>query len=128
MITSLHTFKMIQESIDNLSDDILIFKKDTIEPIDPKVYYIDSVIDILTDQEEIKKYEAYTDKIQSTSLTYNGTKDGDTIYIVCMLKSRNKSTAYPLGEIGVLRCKVLQSYYSLAILNQLKTSDRVIGA
>lgn len=113
---------------DNLSDNVIL-NKETLEPIDSDIYEIDHVIDIITDQEEIKKFEARSasyDKLNTTDLTYKTVDRNDIIWITCMLKPRNNSGAYPLGEMGVIQCKVLQTFYGLNKLKQLKQSDKII--
>lgn len=132
MITNINKFKnMINDNAnnsddndDNLSNIINIVNIDTLEPIDPKIYQIDKIVDILTDQEEIKKFENASN-IKSTSLTYNTVDRNDILWITVLLKPRNNSTAYPLGELGVIRCKVLQTYYGLSKLKQLKSTDKI---
>ena len=131
MITSINDFRKKNETKEmdtNMSDDILMFKPDTLAPIDPEVWAIDHIVDIIRDPTDIAKY----DKIQkesngyiTTDLTYKGTGVGETIWITAMLKPRNNSTAYPMGELGVLQCKILQTYYGLTKLNQLKNSGKI---
>jgi len=113
-----------KEMDDNLAND-LILHKDTLEPIDSDVWVIDRVVDVITDQEEIKKYEG-AENLQTTNLTYKSVDRNDIIWITCMLKPRNNSTAYPLGELGVLQCKVLNTYYGLNKLNQLSNSAKIL--
>ena len=43
-----------------------------------------------------------------------------------MLKPRNKSTAYPLGEMGVIKCKVLDTFYGLNKLKQLSKNQKIL--
>ncbi|TXG80917.1 MAG: hypothetical protein E6R13_07320 [Spirochaetes bacterium] len=123
MITSIKHF-LINEALDN-SNDITIINKDTLEPIDSDEYEIESIIDIITDVEEIKKLES-AGNIKTTDLTYRAADRNDIIWITCMLKPRNNSTAYPLGEMGVIKCKVLDTFYGLNKLKQLKASDKIL--
>lgn len=125
MITTIKAFKEAKKEMDdNLSNDIFLVKKDELIPIDPQEYEVVSIIDIITDQEQIKKIENAND-IKSTNLNYRDVKQNDVVYITVMLRARNKSTATPNGCVGVLKCKVLQTYYGLTVLNQLKNSDRI---
>lgn len=97
------------------------------EPIDSNEYEIDQVIDIITDVEELKKIEEGSGKnLQTTNLTYKSVDRNDIIWITCMLKPRNSSSAYPMGEMGVIKCKVLETFYGLTKLKQLKASDKII--
>lgn len=97
------------------------------EPIDSSEYEIDQVIDIITDVEELKKIEEGSGKnLQTTNLTYKSVDRNDIIWITCMLKPRNSSSAYPMGEMGVIKCKVLETFYGLTKLKQLKATDKII--
>jgi hypothetical protein len=126
MITNINEFKKNNKeaTYDNLADDITIINKETLEPINSDEYEIDQIIDIITDQEEIKKFEGASN-ISKTDLTYKTVDRNDILWITVMLKSRNNSSAYPLGELGVVKVKVLQTFYGLNKLKQLKTTDKI---
>jgi len=113
----------INEMYNNLSND-LVFSKETLEPIDMNEYEIDSIIDILTDQEEIKKFEN-ANNISSMNMTYTDAKRNDILWITCNLKSRNSSSAYPLSEIGCIQVKVLNKFYGLSKLKQLASQNKI---
>lgn len=129
MITSINEFRKkneAKEMDDNLSADIFMVKKDELVPIDTAEWTVDKVVDVITDLEQIKKFEGTAaDYIKSTNLDYKDVTDNSVIYITCMLKPKTSSTATPAGVMGVLRCKVLQTYYGLTVLNQLKRSDKI---
>lgn len=119
MITTINQFK---ESYDNLSDDIII-NKDTLEPIDTDEYEVDSIVDIITDVEEIKKFEG-----ASTITSYNSVgkdiKANDIIWLSCLLKPKgNNSNA--MSVMGVLQCRVLKTFQNLDKLKQLKKTDKI---
>ena len=101
--------------------------EDTLEPIDSNEYEIEKVIDIITDVEQISKLEESVKNLQSTSFNYKELKNSSIIWLTVMLKPRNNSTAYPLGEMGCIQCKVLQTFYGLNKLKQLKASDKVFN-
>ncbi len=113
------------ENYDNLSDHTVIINKETLEPIDSEIYEIDSIVDIISDVDEIKKFEN-AGNLKTTDLTYKSVDRNDIIWITCMLKPRNKSAAYPLGEMGVIKCKILDTFYGLNKLKTLKASDKII--
>lgn len=98
--------------------------KEKIKPIDSDEFEIEEIIDIFTDVEEIK--EASGSNLKTMDLTNKSVDRNDIVWITARLKPRNNSTAYPLGEIGVLKCKVMETFYGLAKLNQLKASDKII--
>lgn len=85
---------------------------------------IDQIIDVFSDFEEIK--ESHGNNLSTTNLVNKQVDRNDILWITCMLKPRNKSGAYPLGEIGVIKVKVLQTFYGLDKLKQLKKSDKIL--
>jgi len=101
--------------------------KETLEPIDPKEWVIDTIIDVITDPKDIEKYEnvVIENNLMTTDLTYKTVGKNDIIWITAMLKPRNNSTAYPIGELGVLQCKIIQTFYGTAKFNQLKQSGNI---
>jgi len=127
MIINVNQYKLVKESIDNLSDDIIMLKADTLEPIDANEWVIDTIIDIIQDPKDIEKYEKSLkeNNLITTDLTYKGTGVNDIIWITAMLKPRTKSTAYPMGELGVLQCRVIRTYYGTTKLNQLKRAGKI---
>lgn len=113
--------------LDALAEAMHKYENKETEPIDSDVYEIDQIVDIITDVEEIKKLEeASGNNLQTTNLTYKSVDRNDIIWITCMLKPRNSSTAYPMGEMGVIKCKVLETFYGLNKLKQLKASDKIL--
>lgn len=132
MITTIKEFKNnINTTQDNVDENYADFKEvtsiidpETLEPIDPEIYEIDTIVDIITDQEEIKKFEGASN-IATTNLNYNTVGRNDILWLTVMLKPRNNSTAYPIGEMGVVQVKVLQTFYGLTKLKQLKSTDKV---
>jgi len=123
MITNINQF-LIREAMDNLSDDILMIKPDTLEPIDPKVWEIDTILSVITDPKDIEKYENAGTNV-SSDLTIKSVSVGQTLWLTALLKPRNKSTAYPIGEMGVIQVKVVQTFYGLGKLNQLKNAGKL---
>lgn len=126
MITTINNF-LIKEAMDNLADDILMIKPDTLEPIDPEIWEIDSIIDIIIDQEKITKLENAASNLQTTNLTYRTVEKDNIIWITCLLKPRNKSVAYGMGEMGCLQCRVINTFYGLNKLKQLKDSSKIFN-
>lgn len=110
-------FLKIHENKNNLSDDINNIDKEKIEEIDADEYEIDTIVDIFTDLEEIKETVGTGLSMDMQPKTI---ERGQTIYLTALLKPRNKSTAYKHGEMGVIKCKVQQTWHGLNKLNQLK--------
>lgn len=124
MITSLKQFKKIIENQQPLATDVIdAYNKETFEPIDTDEYEIDSVIDVITDVEEIKKLEENIGVAEMSPKEY---KTGSTIWLTVMLKPRNKSMAYNIGEIGVLKARVMQTYYGQHKLKQLQQRGQLL--
>lgn len=124
MITDIKTFKLIREAMDNLSTDIIMLKPDTLEPIDGDVWEIDKIIDVITDPKDIEKYENAGSNI-SMDLTVKSVDVGQILWLTALLKPRNKSVAYPLGEMGVIKVKVMETFYGLNKLNQLQKAGKL---
>jgi len=110
---------------ESIWDSPCVLDKETLEPIDMNEYEIDSIVGVLTNQEEIKKFEN-ANNIQSFNMTYKDVKRNDVIYLTCLLKPRNSSSAYPTGEIGVLMVKVINTYYGLSKLKQLASQKKIL--
>lgn len=109
----------------NLSTDIVGVKKDTLEPLNMDEWEIDKVVDIITDVKEIAKYENAGSNV-SLDLTVKEVKVGQKIYLTALLKPKNKSTAYPIGEMGVICARVTDVFYGLNKLNQLSKSGKLL--
>ena len=109
-----------------LSNDILLVKQDTLEELDPKDWEIEKIVDVLTDLNTIKQIEENSGSNVSMDLTVKDVKIGQKIYLTALLKPKNKSTAYAIGEMGVIAARVTDVFYGLNKLNQLKKSGKLI--
>lgn len=100
-----------------LSDDIT-----AIEKIDGEYVKIDEpikiikIVDVLTDEKEIRKIEE--DFQLDTSLTIKNIKRGDIIWLTALLEKPNSSTSWNAQTLGVVKVRVLDFFYGL---NKLKT-------
>ena len=131
MITNFNQFKQQYEgkkqpNDPNLADDILLVKQDTLEELDPKDWEIEKIVDILTDVKTIKKIEENSGSNVSMDLTVKDVKIGQKIYLIALLKPKNKSTAYSIGEMGVIAARVTDVFYGLNKLNQLQKAGKLI--
>jgi hypothetical protein len=123
MITDFEQYRIISEAVDNLSDDITIYGKDDPDKrIDPNVWEIDRIVDVITDPDEIEKYESQN---VSMDLTVKTVKPGDVLWLTALLKPRNNSAAHNIGEMGVIQVKVMQTFYGLNKLKQVKAQGRL---
>lgn len=131
MITNFNQFKQQYEgkkqpNDPNLADDILLVKQDTLEELDPKDWEIEKIVDILTDLKTIKKIEENSGSNVSMDLTVKDVKIGQKIYLTALLKPKNKSTAYSIGETGVICARVTDVFYGLNKLNQLQKAGKLL--
>jgi hypothetical protein len=124
MIIDYSTFRIIRESMENLSDDIIMLDKETLEPIDPKEWEIDTIVDVILDPKDIEKYENAGTNV-SMDLTIKSVDVGQILWLTALLKPRNKSIAYSIGEMGVIKVKVMSTYYGLNKLSQLKSAGKL---
>ena len=127
MITSIKEFKILEnkkkETQKELSDDVTnieMYDKDTLKPIDPEEYEIGEIVGVMTDVDEIEKIEEQTSGGMAMGMEPKSYKNGDIVWLTAMLQPRNKSAAYNIGEIGVIKCKIMQTFYGTNKLNQLK--------
>lgn len=90
----------------------------------PEDMYIDKIIDVFDNVDDLK--ESYGNQIDTTNMINRQVGRNDILWITCLLKPRNKSVAYPMGEMGVVKVKVLETFYGLNKLKQLKATDYII--
>jgi len=130
MITNLNQFKQQlegkKETDAQLANDIVMVKKDTLEPLNPEEWEIAQIIDVMTDLKTIKKIEENSGNNVSMDLTVKEVKIGQKIYLTALLKPKNKSTAYSIGEMGVIAARITDIFYGLNKLNQLQKSGKLI--
>ena len=86
-----------------------------------EIYDIVSVIDVFSDVNEIKLDSL--DTLDENAIPQNNPipyrKVNDIIYLSCLLKPRNSALANINGEIGVIKCKVLETFYGTTKLKNL---------
>ena len=106
-----------------LSDDIIAiskldngdYKKIT-EPV--KIVQITGVI---TDEEEIKKLDEIAGgPILNTDISLKQVKRGDTIWLTALLQKPSSSTVYNSQTMSVIKARIVDIYYGLNKLNQMK--------
>lgn len=120
-------FEAKKETDPQLSNDIMLVKQDTLEPLDMDEWEIDQIIDVIIDKDKIKKIEESLGGSNiSTDLTVTNVKVGSVLYLTALLKPRNKSTAYPIGEMGCIQVKVMNVFYGLNKLNQMSKAGKLL--
>jgi hypothetical protein len=106
----------LSKDVDSLNDQISDEIKSTILEGE---WQIDSIISVSTDpptEEEIKSNEAI---VINAELGKEPVKSGDFIYITALI-NRKGSTYVHQSQMGVVKCRVVEIYNSLMVLNQLR--------
>ncbi len=124
MITTINDWKLIKESVEkDETPSILKMTGDKPELVDGKDWYIDSVIDIITDPKDIDVYENLISV--STEIQSKGVKQGDELYLSVLLRPRNNSTIQSGGEPGIVKVKVVKAWYGLGKLAELQKTGKL---
>lgn len=124
MITNIKQWKLIKESIDkDETPAILKMDGDKAELVDVRDWYIDSIIDIISDPTDIDVYENLISV--STEIQSKGIKQGDELYLSVLLRPRNNSTIQSGGEPGIVKVKVVKAWYGLGKLAELQKKGKL---
>jgi hypothetical protein len=99
------------------------------EKIDADVWGIDKIVAIRVegepDEADISNTLPALDEAAPalplmTDLTVKNVKRGDVLWITATLRPKNASTAYAPGQLGVLKVRVVDLFYSLSALKYAK--------
>lgn len=124
MITNLKHWNIIKESLkQDETPAILKIKDDKAELVDTKDWYVDSVLDIITDPKDVDVYENLINA--STDMNNKPIKQGDELYLSVLLKPRNNSTVLSGGEPGIVKVKVVKAWYGLSKLGELQKKGKL---
>ena len=108
--------KDLSNDINSLDDQLSDEVKSTI--LDGE-WQIDSIISVSTEpptEEDIKSNEAI---VINAELGKDPIKRGDFIYITALINKRGSSMVHQ-SQMGVVKCRVVEIYNTLMVLNQLK--------
>lgn len=110
-----------------LSDDILAMSKlDTgeYEPIEGEISIV-QVLGIVDDPTEIKNIEKSIKEnfTIDTSLNLKNVKRGEILWITALLQKDNKSQTLNSQTLGVVKVRVVDYFYGLNKLNQIKKQN-----
>ena len=110
-----------------LSDDILAMSKlDTgeYEPIEGEISIV-QVLGIVDDPTEIKNIEKSIKEnfTIDTSLNLKNVKRGEILWITALLQKDNKSQSLNSQTLGVVKVRVVDYFYGLNKLNQIKKQN-----
>ena len=79
------------------------------------------VTGIIDDPEEIKKLdEVAGGPVLNTDISLKQVKRGQEIWITCLLQKPSSSTVYNTQSYGVLKVRIIDIFYGLNKLNQMK--------
>ncbi len=113
--------KKYKKDIDDGNGVIALQKAldDTYEVIDSPVY-IEHIIDIIRDEEEINKIEEAARSLSlNTEIITHEVKQGDYLYITALLRKNKKNSMNSTGSVGVLKVRVVEIYKDLNILKKI---------
>ena len=106
-----------------LSDDIIAISKldnGDYKKIDGPMEIV-QVTGIIDDPEEIKKLdEVAGGPVLNTDISLKQVKRGQEIWITCLLQKPSSSTVYNTQSYGVLKVRIIDIFYGLNKLNQMK--------
>lgn len=116
--------KKIKTKFKNFQDDItaLAKKEDGYEKIEGPVELV-KVIDVITDEEEIKKIEETI--TLDTGLQIKEIKRGKIIYITALLQKPSTTQTWNAQTLGVVSCRIIDYWYGLNKLNSLQASGKI---
>jgi len=73
-----------------------------------------------------RKNESRASNLQSTNLTYKSVERNDILWLTVMLKPRNSAPGNRMGEMGVVKVRVLDTFYGMDKLKHLKATDKIM--
>jgi hypothetical protein len=110
------------KTFDPLSDDFVALQKDEngdYKKIDGPIEIV-QILDIVKDEKEIEKIEEVAAApVINTDLRVKKVKRGDIIYVTAMLE-KPSGASWNAQTLSVLKCRIVDYYYGLNILNTLK--------
>lgn len=76
---------------------------------------------VITDEEEIKRLDEIAGgPVLNTDLSLKQVKRGDTIWLTALLQKPSSSTVYNSQTMSVIKARIVDIYYGLNKLNQMK--------
>lgn len=107
----------------SLSDDIIAISKldnGDYQKVKGPVKIV-QITGVITDEEEIKKLDEIAGgPVLNTDLSLKQVKRGDTIWLTALLQKPSNSTVYNSQTMSVIKARIVDIYYGLNKLNQMK--------
>ncbi len=76
---------------------------------------------VITDEDEIKKLDEIAGgPVLNTDISLKQVKRGDTIWLTALLQKPSNSTVYNSQTMSVIKARIVDIYYGLNKLNQMK--------
>lgn len=76
---------------------------------------------VITDEDEIKRLDEIAGgPVLNTDLSLKQVKRGDTIWLTALLQKPSSSTVYNSQTMSVIKARIVDIYYGLNKLNQMK--------
>jgi hypothetical protein len=106
-----------------LSDDIIAISRldnGDYQKVKGPVQII-QITGVITDEDEIKKLDEIAGgPVLNTDLSLKQVKRGDTIWLTALLQKPSSSTVYNSQTMSVIKARIVDIYYGLNKLNQMK--------
>jgi hypothetical protein len=106
-----------------LSDDIIAISKldnGDYEKVKGPVNII-QITGVITDEDEIKKLDEIAGgPVLNTDLSLKQVKRGDTIWLTALLQKPSSSAVFNAQTMSVIKARIVDIYYGLNKLNQMK--------
>jgi hypothetical protein len=106
-----------------LSDDIIALSKldnGDYKKVKGPVEIV-QITGVITDEDEIKKLDEIAGgPVLNTDISLKQVKRGDTIWLTALLQKPSNSTVYNSQTMSVIKARIVDIYYGLNKLNQMK--------
>lgn len=106
-----------------LSDDIIAISKldnGDYEKVKGPVNIV-QITGVITDEDEIKRLDEIAGgPVLNTDISLKQVKRGDTIWLTALLQKPSSSTVYNSQTMSVIKARIVDIYYGLNKLNQMK--------
>lgn len=111
------------EEFQPLSNDIIALSKldnGDYEKVKGTIKIV-QITGVINDEDEIKKLDEIAGgPVLNTDISLKQVKRGDTVWLTALLQKPSSSTVYNTQTYGVLKCRIVDIYYGLNKLNQMR--------
>lgn len=111
------------QEFQTLSDDIIAISRldnGDYQKVKGPVQIV-QITGVITDEDEIKRLDEIAGgPVLNTDLSLKQVKRGDTIWLTALLQKPSSSTVYNSQTMSVIKARIVDIYYGLNKLNQMK--------